>query len=196
MIHEHFVTHITATPFDNPHVKRIIDKSIRAQMERTQGRIKICDPFARESFTTKKMQGIDFTTNDLNEDMPTDYHLEANTFCQLMKDTKQIFDLVLFDPPYNLTQLKRNYDGIGKELELWQTLNPFGHAKNALAKLVPIGGHVIHFGFGSRGFGKIRGFEPIALYNLEPAGTENRYNIQVKVEVKVQKSIFDFIEEE
>lgn len=194
MIHEWKRTHITAYPFDNPFIRSIIAKSIRRQNELTIGDgiprpLDACDPFANSSFTTKNPQGINFITNDLNLDMPTDFHMEANDFGELMKTTSKEFDLLLWDPPYNLTQLKRQYEGIGMELKQWQTLNPWGRAKDALAECIRLGGHVISFGFGSRGFSKRRGFETLAIYNLEPTGTEYRYNIQVIVEQKVQRTL-------
>jgi len=188
--HIYRVTHVTAQPFDNPHIMKIIKDEVRHQQyNRGIKKIRIVDPFARESWLTTKPQHIDGITNDLNQEMPTDYHLEAKDFSQLMYDNGEEFDIILYDPPYNLTQLKRQYDGIGKDLELWQTLNPFGESKDLLAKCLAPGGSVIHLGFGSRGFGSRRGLEKIAIHNLEPSGTENRYNVQVVVERKYQRSL-------
>lgn len=191
MKHEFIRTHITATPFDNPHVKRIIGREMEHQNKINERRIDICDPFARESWTTKNPQGVNTITNDLNEEMPTDYHLEANDFCEIMQDGDMEFDLILWDPPYNLSQLKRQYDGIGKKLELWQTLNPFGRAKDAIVSCLRPGGSIISFGFGSRGFGEVRGVSKVAIFNLEPSGTEYRYNIQVVVERKLQHQLMN-----
>jgi hypothetical protein len=188
-------THITAQPFDNPHIRRIINKSIELQsIRKKHERINCCDPFARSSFTTEYQQGQNWTTNDLNPEMPTAFHLEANEFCEVMRTSNMKFDLVVWDPPYNLSLLKRLYDGIGKELEHWQTLNPFGKAKDAMAECIVPNGHVISFGFGSRGFGRSRGFEKIAIYNFEPSGSEWRYNIQIVVERKVQMTLDHFTE--
>lgn len=195
MKHVYRVTHITATPFDNPYIMKIIEGEVRHQRyNRGSRKIRIVDPFARESWLTTKPQSIDGITNDLNKDMPTDYHLEAKDFAKLMVDKVKTFDIILFDPPYNLSQLKRNYKGIGKNLELWQTLNPFGEARDMLAMCLRHGGSVISFGFGSRGFGKNRGCEKIAIYNFEPSGTENRYNIQMIVERSLQTSLTSFSE--
>lgn len=194
MKHEYIRTHITATPFDNPHIKRIIAEEVRHQSNRVRDRVRICDPFARESWLTTKPQGVVGITNDINPDMPTDYHLEAKAFAEHMCYTGEEFDLILFDPPYNLSQLKRQYDGIGKDLELWQTLNPFGECKDLLSKCLVDGGSIVSLGFGSRGFGRIRGLEKVALYNLEPSGTEWRYNIQVVVERKLQRCLTSYDE--
>lgn len=191
MIHEFVRTHITAEPFKNPVVRRIIDDEIRYQNQKRRRVIDICDPFARESWTTTKPQGMNIITNDLNEKMPTEFHMEANDFAEHMCNWERRFDLILFDPPYNLSQLKKQYDGIGKDLEHWQTLNPFTRCKAALARCLRPGGSIISFGFGSRGFGEHRGLSKVALYNLEPTGNEYRYNVQVVVERKLQHNLMD-----
>ena len=76
-----------------------------------------------------------------------------------MNTFNKSFDLVLFDPPYSLRQLKEHYDGIGKDLKLWQTHNMWGEGKNKLAECVPVGGVVISLGWTTAGFGRKRGFE-------------------------------------
>jgi hypothetical protein len=196
MIHEWIRTHLTAYPFDNPHVMRVINKSIRELSSATKRKtLRVCDPFVNSSFTTRSRQGLSFYTNDLNPDMPTLFHMEANDFGEMCKEHNMKFELLLWDPPYNLTQLKRQYEGIGKDLEQWQCRNPFGRAKDALADCIPLGGHVISFGFGSRGFDSRRGFKTLAIYNMEPTGTEYRYNIQMIVEKKVGTKLEDFTKE-
>jgi len=208
MKHEYIITHITAEPFSNPHVRRIIDDVIGKCMEglrdewttgrrfsdsRREFRVHGIDPFARESFTTKHNQGQKWITNDINEMMPTLYHLEAHEFAHMMNEQEQSVDLVLFDPPYNLSQLKRQYDDIGKDLPHWQTLNPWGGCKDMLAEVVRVGGYAVSMGFGSRcRFGDRRGFTVQAIYNIEPSGTENRYNVQLVVEKKTQHKLSAF----
>jgi len=193
MIHEWIRTHLTAYPFDNPKVMQIINRSIRElSSAKMRDVLRVCDPFANSSFTTRPKQGVHFYTNDLNPDMPTLFHMEANDFGEMCKETNMEFELLLWDPPYNLTQLKRQYEGIGKHLEQWQCRNPFGRAKDALAHCIPLGGHIISFGFGSRGFGHRRGFKTLAIYNIEPVGTEYRYNVQIIVEKKVGTILEDF----
>ena len=191
MKHEFVRTHLTKEPFKNPVVRRIIDDEIRYQNQRRKMPIDICDPFARKSWITEKPQGLNVITNDLNPEMPTDFHLEANDFAEKMLKDGQQFDLILFDPPYNLTQLKKQYQGIGKDLEMWQVLNPFTRCKAALAQCLRPGGSIISFGFGSRGFGEWRGLSKVAVWNMEPTGNEYRYNIQVVVERKLQHNLMD-----
>ena len=119
------VTNITAHPFENPHVKKLIDKTIRrlndANYNRIPGKLFICDPFSNNK--TKRRQGTHLTTTDLNPKFNADYCMEANDFGEQMYREQRNFDLILFDPPYSLRQLKDHYEGIGRSLEVWQTRN-------------------------------------------------------------------------
>ena len=130
----YYSTNITAHPFENKHVKRLIKQIInklhkRKNYELTNDyEIGIVDPFSNNK--TKRMQGTKLTTNDLNPEFNADYCMEANDFAELMLEKQQKYDLVLFDPPYSLRQLKELYNGIGKDLELWQTQNMWGRAKS------------------------------------------------------------------
>ena len=190
----HKITNITNTPFDNIHIKKIIEDEIRSLNE-THGlerEISIVDPFAREGFVGKMPNCI---TNDLNPVFDTDFNLEFKDFCHLMNTFDKSFDLVLFDPPYSLRQLKEHYDGIGKDLKLWQTHNMWGEGKNKLAECVPVGGVVISFGWTTAGFGKKRGFQKKAVHVFEQAAREDRYSLFVVVEEKVQYSLKHFEEE-
>jgi hypothetical protein len=155
--------------------------------------VSICDPFANDTCEEPGLwDGAYVTSNDLNPSFKTTYNLEANDFAEKMEREGRLFDLILFDPPYSLRQLKDQYEGIGMNLELWQTQNMWGRAKNALAQCVPVGGYVIHLGWHTSGFGKHRGFEKVELLNLEPVGKDDRYNLLITVEQKTQTSLFEF----
>lgn len=193
----HYYTNVDSTPFSNPHIRKHINEVIKlCTVNNNYQTIKACDPFARESFTTKEPG---FITNDLNEMMPTNYHLEFKDFAEMMFEQEQQFDLILFDPPYSLRQLKDLYDGIGKDLELWQTQNMWGAGKDMLAKCVKPGGYVISLGWSSAGFGTYRGFTKKAVYLFQSSGREDRYDIIMTIERKTQTtldSLFVEIEEE
>ena len=149
---------MTAHPFENKHVKKIISDVARKLKERNYDRrIRICDPFSNNK--TERIQGTTLVTNDLNPKFNADFCMEANDFGEYMADNHYEFDLILFDPPYSLRQLKEQYEAIGSKLELWQTHNMWGRAKNSLAKCVAPGGYVISFGWSSSGMGRTRGFE-------------------------------------
>lgn len=146
----HIRTNITSEPFTNPHIKKILERIIRiATINNKYQTINGCDPFARYSFTTT-LQG--WITNDLNDVMPTNYHLEFKDFAEMMLEQQQQFDVVFFDPPYSLRQLKEQYDGIGKDLELWQTHNMWKEGKDMLSECVKVGGYVVSLGWTTAGF--------------------------------------------
>ena len=190
----HRITNITNTPFDNVHIKKVIEDEIRALNEAhgLKRTIKICDPFAREGFVGKLENCI---SNDLSPEFNTDFNLEFKDFSLLMKTFNKSFDLVVFDPPYSLRQLKEHYDGIGKDLKLWQTHNMWGVGKTALAECMPVGSITISLGWTTAGFGKKRGFQKKAIHVFEQAAREDRYSLFVVVEEKVQFTLKDFEEE-
>ena len=190
-------TNITNQPFDNPHIRRILDREIDKMMRRTDGKGLGVDPFARESFTNSIEN---FITNDLNEEFDCHYNLEFKHFAKQLRLRVDHFglqkvDLVFFDPPYSLRQLKDHYDGIGKDLELWQTHNMWKEGKDHLAAIMPVGSRVVSLGWTTAGFGKKRGFEKVALHVFEQVAREDRYALLVTVEEKVQHTLDDFEEE-
>ena len=184
---------ITHEPFKNRHIRKILDREIEHMMYETKGKGTAIDPFARESFT---LENINFITNDLNPDFQTDYNLEFNDFAETIAfrvnhDKLDRPSLVFFDPPYSLTQLKKQYDGIGKDLELWQTHNMWGKGKDALASIMQVGSRVVSLGWNTQGFGEKRGFAKRGVHVFEQISREGQYNIFVTIEEKVQFSLFD-----
>jgi len=200
MIINHVITNVTSCPFENKHVRKLIDKYIRqvADDNFPHGPGKWIDPFARESFTT---QSSHFITNDLNSDMPTHYHMEFNAFAEMLyTHTGEEFDWLefngmLFDPPYTLRMLKDHYmsDGceIAETIPLWQTNNMWGDGKDLICRLLKLGSYVISFGYHSHGMGKHRGFQKKEILILEQAGSPDRYDVLVTVEQKVQTTLDD-----
>ena len=120
------------------------------------------------------------------------YNLEANDFGEEMERQGKLFDLVLFDPPYSLRQLKEQYEGIGQKLELWQTKSMWGRCKNALGNCVAPGGYVISFGWHSSGFGRKRGFEIQEVHVMGQGGHEDRYDLIVTIEKKIANDLFAY----
>ena len=183
------VSNITSTPFENPHIRSIIDRVINELNSKLQGKVSICDPFARECFSRQLENCV---TNDMNPAFDTDYNLEFADFAKVMSEKELLFDLILFDPPYSLRQLKEHYDGIGSKMALWQSQNMWKDGKDLLARQVKPGGYVISLGWTTSGFGKKRGFQKRAIHILEQAAREDRYALLVTVEQKVQTSLSDY----
>ena len=190
-------TNITNQPFDNPHIRKILDREVDLMMRRTKGDGLGIDPFARESFTNSIEN---FITNDLNKEFDCHYNCEFKDFARTIRhriewNKLQMIDLVFFDPPYSLRQLKEQYDGVGKDLELWQTHNMWKEGKDHLAACMPVGSRVVSLGWTTSGFGKKRGFEKVAVHVFEQVAREDRYSLLVTVEEKVQHRLTDFEEE-
>jgi len=111
------------------------------------------DPFARN------FNGATIT-NDMNPNTLAEYHQKADDFLASLEG-RGLFDLVLFDPPYSLRQVKEVYSGMGIEkLTMAETQNVgrWTKEKNAIDKILAPGGYVLSFGWHSNGMGKKRNY--------------------------------------
>ena len=100
-------------------------------------------------------------TNDINQDMPSDYHMDAREFCKMLSGN---YVGVLFDPPYSYRQVKEHYEAAGVKPDQYDTsYNFYSRVMNAISPKIQPGGLAISFGWNSNGFGKKRGFEIIEI---------------------------------
>jgi len=136
------------------------------------------DPFAGDNSPAE-------ITNDLNQDKPTKYHLHAKEFVNILDG---MYDGVLFDPPYSLTQVKECYNNIGAELFSEDYKYFFGNIKTIIAPKLNLGAYAITFGWNSTGFGKKRGFVPIELLLVNHGRSHN--DTIVLVERKIRETLF------
>lgn len=136
------------------------------------------DPFAKDSTLCR-------ITNDLNPATKAQHHMSASEFIAIIL-LGTIPDLVIFDPPYSLEQVKRSYEGIGKRFTHWDSQHAvrWGEEKDILAKIMPLGGIFIHFGWHTNGMGKKRGFEPIELLVVAHGGAHNDTLVLVEKKIK------------
>lgn len=111
------------------------------------------DPFAGENSPAG-------TTNDLNPNKPTNFHLHAVDFA---KEINFQVEGILFDPPYSLRQVKECYDEIGVRLFKEDSMRFPQNVKEAFAPKIKQGGYAISFGWNSQGFGKKLGFEKVEI---------------------------------
>lgn len=117
----------------------------------------IVDPFANNC----KYGTI---TNDLNPEFGTDYNMDALEF--LMQIASESADLVLYDPPYSITQAAQLYKSYGKKkldinvanMKYWKCI------KDEIARILKRHGRVITCGWNTNGLGKGRGFEGTVLW--------------------------------
>lgn len=136
----------------------------------------IIDPFANES-------SYGTITNDLNPDMPTDYHMDALEFLRTRGDEEA--DLVLYDPPYSITQASTLYKSYGKKrlevnvanMRYWKLV------KDEIARVTKPGGVVLSCGWSTNGMGKGRGFTLRRIRIVAHGGSKN--DTLVTIEEKV-----------
>jgi len=126
----------------------------------------IIDPFANQS-------SYGTITNDLNPEFETDYNLDALTFLRKMETGKA--DLVLFDPPYSITQAAQCYKDYGKDKLERSVANMgyWGDCKNEVARILKPNGIALICGWNSNGIGKNRGFEMLEILLVPHGGSKN-----------------------
>jgi hypothetical protein len=108
------------------------------------------DPFSRNNLWTTY-------TNDLNPKTNAEHHMKADVFLKMLVDDGVKADLIIFDPPYSIRQVKECYDSIGGvEFEFSDTQNAMRWTveKELCNKLLLPGGYFLHFGWHSNGMGK------------------------------------------
>ena len=126
------------------------------------------DPFARNS-------GMADVTNDLNPETAAQYHMEAVAFCELLAERGEMFDTVIFDPPYSPRQISECYQAVGLPVGMRETQNArlYKAARDGLDAVLKPGGIALSFGWNSGGFGKTRGYEMGEILLVAHGGAHN-----------------------
>ena len=161
-----------------PIMRVVIDECLAARARQGDD-VCIVDPFANCSeFGT--------ITNDLNPEYPTDYHMDALQFLRTRGDEEA--DLVLYDPPYSITQAAQLYKSYGKEkLEInVANMAYWARCKDEIARITKPGGRVICCGWNTNGIGKGRGFLLERVLIVPHGGSKN--DTLVTVETKEARS--------
>jgi hypothetical protein len=166
--------------FTIPPIRAFVKKYLRT------ARISV-DPFARDG-------GWATYTNDLNPKTKAQFHLPANEFLALMKAKEVRPDLVLFDPPYNLAQIKECYQGVGKEFGQWEAQHGayWQEEKDLIRDIVPPGGIVLSFGWNSNGMGLDRGFKIVEIMLMAHGGPHADTICMAEKKVAEQGALFDY----
>lgn len=144
----------------------------------------VVDPFANTSqYGTIR--------NDLNPDMPTQYHMDALAFLNGLQDG--MADVVLFDPPYSITQAAQLYASYGKDKLQTSVSNMayWSQVKDQIARITKPRGVVVSCGWSSGGIGRRRGFDLDEVLLVSHGGGRN--DTIVTVESKAA-TLFDFVE--
>ena len=87
--------------------------------------------------------------NDLREEMPADFHMDALEFVETW-DKNKPFDSVILDPPYAYRKSMTKYEGA--------VSSPFNKVKDTIPSILKPEGVVITFGYHSNVMGEKRGF--------------------------------------
>lgn len=114
-------------------------------------------------------------TNDLNPNTSAQHHLDAQEYCEWLRECMVKPDLVIFDPPYSPRQISECYKSFGREPTTQDTQNAalYARVRNAFAPMIPVGGVVLSFGWNTSGMGKKHGFEQIEILLVCHGGAHN-----------------------
>jgi hypothetical protein len=125
----------------------------------------ILDPFANNC-------KIGTITNDLNNRYDTNYHVDALDFLKMFRDESA--DVVLYDPPFSLRQVKECYEGVGITVTQEHTRSSWrARHLDEIARVLRKGGTALSFGWNSNGVGKKRGFEMLDVLIVAHGGSKN-----------------------
>lgn len=168
-----------------PNGKTFTIKPIKEIIEREVACAKgvIIDPFANScKYGTLR--------NDLNPEFDTQYHLDALDFLKQIEDESA--DLVLYDPPYSISQAAELYKAYGKEkLEVnVANMRYWKLCKDNIARILKKGGRVICCGWNTNGLGINRGFGMTEILIVSHGGSKN--DTLVTVETKLTNGGTDF----
>lgn len=123
--------------------------------------------------------------NDLNPEMPAEYHLHAKEFITRVKGK---FNGILFDPPYSTRQIKECYNELGLDMSFEDTNKFPNNIKKMIASKIKIGGMAICCGWNTVAFGKKLGFKRLEILLVCHGGHHN--DTIVTVEQKFQDKLF------
>lgn len=126
----------------------------------------IVDPFAKDS----KLGTI---RNDLNPDCDTEYHMDALEFLKMLPSGSA--DMVIFDPPYSLTQCALLYKSFGREkLEVGVgNAKYWSLCKQNVARILKSGGVCLFCGWNSNAIGKCNGATQEEILLVSHGGIHN-----------------------
>ena len=139
----------------------------------------ILDPFSNRN------HGFATNYNDIN---PDNYGSNMDALEWLKTFDSYSADIILFDPPYSLRQLKECYEGIGLSLTQDMTQNYFTDLKKEISRVLKTGGTCVSFGWNTNGIGKNLGFQKIRIMVLHHGGLHN--DTLVLVEKNLQRRLF------
>ncbi|WDF55894.1 hypothetical protein [Mucilaginibacter sp. KACC 22063] len=116
-----------------------------------------CEGRVLNLFAGPTLLGLEEVRNDLDPEMPANFHLDGAAFLETWQG--EPFGTILLDPPYALRKSMELYKGI--------VCSPFRRIKDAIPRCLKPGGLVITFGYHSVVMGQSRLFkvEKVAVFS-------------------------------
>jgi len=107
------------------------------------------------------IQRLTTYTNDLDETMPSRFHMPAEKFLIMLAYQEVKADLIIFDPPTSPRQISEVYNKVGLEVGMEGTQNGalYRRVRDAILLVTNENSIVLSFGHNTAGMGKERGFE-------------------------------------
>lgn len=125
-----------------------------------------CEGRVLNLFAGLNLLPVNEVRNDVNEEMPADYHMDAVDCLKFMIEYKAArFDTVILDPPYSYRKGMRKYQGA--------TCSNFKIVKDLLLEMINPNAKVITFGYHSISMGKTREFEQEELLVIGHGGAQH-----------------------
>lgn len=125
-----------------------------------------------DPFCNGKRFNENCVTNDLDESLEADFHLDALDFLKSL-DTESI-NVILFDPPYSPRQVSECYKKLGKTVNMQTTQSSYwSNMKKEISRILTPSGVCITFGWNSGGIGKSLGFEIEEILMVAHGGWHN-----------------------
>jgi len=138
----------------------------------------VADPFSNGKWWNDKT-----VTNDLDESLDADYHLDALEFLKFMKDGSM--DVILFDPPYSPRQVSECYKKLGKTVNMQTTQSSYwGNMKKEISRILKPNGICLTFGWNSGGIGKKCGMEIEEILMVAHGGWHNDTIVTIDRKIK------------
>jgi hypothetical protein len=113
-------------------------------------------------------------TNDLNFETSAKCHMKAFDFLTKLANDGVRADLIIFDPPYSLRQVKEVYDEFGKfTFEDSKDAGKWTREKKLSYDLLIPGGIFLYFGWNTNGLGLQNGARIIEILIVSHGGSHN-----------------------
>jgi len=142
-------TNLRRYTFESPKIKQWVEENASG---------KVLNLFAGTT-----LLNLDEVRNDLDEDAPADYHMDALNFVKEWDGCS--FDTIILDPPYSYRKSMEMYGN--------RRASRFKMLADEIPRILAPGGRVISFGYHTTFLGSIRGFTLTGLCVFAHGGAQH-----------------------